>query len=86
MLTRPTPADFNSTAARQAQSLAFAHLVDRADARTHLAALMERTAKLAPVSRAWDPDIEDLLELTLFRLTIRGTPIEGRRIKSIPRT
>jgi hypothetical protein len=65
LLTRPTPADFASTAARLAQARAFAHLREGVDMNVHLARLMERTSKLTPLTHDWDPDIADLLELTL---------------------
>jgi hypothetical protein len=65
LLTCPTPADFASSDARAAQARAFVHLVNGTDMSEHLQRLMERSSKLAPVPRDWDPDIQDLLELTL---------------------
>lgn len=65
LLTSPAPAGFDSAPARLAQARALAHLVDGSDMSNYLARLTDRSAKLAPVTRDWDPDISDLLELTL---------------------
>jgi hypothetical protein len=65
LLTAPTPAGYESREARAAQARAMAHLLDGVNEHDYVARLMERTAKLAPVAHDWDPDIADLLELTL---------------------
>lgn len=77
LLTRPTPADFASSDARAAQARAFVHLVNGTDMNDYLQHLMERTSRLAPVPRDWDPDIQDLLELTLA-----DAPYAERQLKT----
>lgn len=64
-LTRPAPTDYATEAARDAQARALSHLRDDLGYDEVLARLRERSAVLAPVERDWDPDMEDLLELTL---------------------
>ena len=64
-LTRPTPTDYAIDEARQVQAKCLAHLRDDISYDEALVRLRERSAILAPVERDWDPDIEDLLELTL---------------------
>jgi hypothetical protein len=65
LLTRPTPADYASEEAREAQARALAHLRDDVSFEEALTRLRARSAMLAPVERDWDPDIADLLALTL---------------------
>jgi hypothetical protein len=62
MLTRPTPADWASEEAREAQARALSHLRDDAPYETVLARLRERSARLAPVKPDWAPEIADLID------------------------
>ena len=65
VLTRPTPADFNTPVAREAQARALTHLRSDLKFESVLQQLRARSAQLAPAQRAWDADVADLLELTL---------------------
>jgi hypothetical protein len=65
LLTAPTPAGYESPEARKIQARALAHIVDGVNEQDYLARLMERSRRLAPVKPDWDPDIRDLLDLTL---------------------
>lgn len=64
-LTRPTPADFASSPAREAQAQALSHLRSDLSFKEALTRLQQRSDMLAPVKRDWDPDIQDLLERIL---------------------
>jgi len=64
-LTRPTPADFNSEEARVAQAQALVHLKPELSYDVVLATLRERSNNLFPVKPDWDPDLVELLDLTL---------------------
>jgi hypothetical protein len=64
-LTMPTPVGFASPEARSAQARALAHLREDQTYENALARLSERSAVMAPVQPDWDPDIADLLQLTL---------------------
>jgi hypothetical protein len=61
LLTRTTPLDFASDEARIAQARAFAHLTGAPEAEV-LARLRERSRRLAPVDKDFDPDIAEVLE------------------------
>ena len=74
ILTRPTPADATSPEAREAQARALAHLKPEASYEQALARLRERSEKLAPVERKWDPDLAPLFERVLER-----TPLDRKR-------
>ena len=65
LLATPSPRDYASPEARAAQAGLLAHLRPEITREAALARLLERSAALAPVRRDWDPDIADLLELTL---------------------
>ena len=77
LLTRATPLDFASDDARSAQARALARLTGAAEADV-LQRLRERSRRLAPVEKNFDPDIADVLELLLeTELPItRGREIE----------
>jgi hypothetical protein len=60
-LTRSTPLDVTSDAAREAQARAFAHLTGAAEIEV-LARLRERSRRLVPVEKRFDPQIADLAE------------------------
>jgi hypothetical protein len=65
LLTRPTPADFDSEDGRVAQARALVHLRPEESFDIVLARLRERSAAFVPVERKWDPDIEELLDCAL---------------------
>lgn len=62
ILTRPTPADYASNQAREAQARALAHLRKSTKFETALASLQERSEKLDVGERDWDPDLKPVLE------------------------
>jgi hypothetical protein len=66
-LTRPTPADFASEEARLAQARALVHLRPELKLEDTLATLRQRSLAFIPVESHFDPDIADLLTLTLQR-------------------
>ncbi|MBN1207586.1 MAG: hypothetical protein JXB05_22145 [Myxococcaceae bacterium] len=66
-LTRPTPADFASEEARLAQARALVHLRPELNLEDTLATLRHRSLAFTPVEPRFDPDIADLLTLTLQR-------------------
>ncbi len=66
-LTRPTPADFASEEARLAQARALVHLRPDLNLEDTLATLRERSRAFVPVEPRFDPEIADLLTLTLQR-------------------
>ncbi|MFL5347575.1 MAG: hypothetical protein ACJ8AT_22545 [Hyalangium sp.] len=66
-LTRPTPADFASEEARLAQARALVHLRPDLKLEDTLATLRHRSLAFVPVEPHFDPDIADLLTLTLQR-------------------
>lgn len=61
---------FVTDEARNAQANALVHLRGDANQAAILAQLSKRTATLAPIVRDWDPDIAELLELTLHELDV----------------
>jgi hypothetical protein len=65
VLTRPTPSDFNTAVAREAQARMLVHLRPDLSFDNVFQQLQSRSAHLAPSQRTWDPDITDLLERTL---------------------
>jgi hypothetical protein len=65
LLTRPTPIDFASNEARVAQASALTWLRPEVNFEEVLATLRERSTTLMPVTKNWDPDIADLLDLIL---------------------
>ncbi|MET0649827.1 MAG: hypothetical protein ABW208_24715 [Pyrinomonadaceae bacterium] len=82
LLTRPTPVDYASEEARSAQAQALAHLRDDVSSEEALARLRERSAKLAHVTRDWEPDIADLLELTLDSVSYSERQQETARLNA----
>ena len=79
-LTRPTPADFATEVAREAQARALAHLRSDISFDQMLTVLLARSAKLAPVERDWDPDLTPVLELTLDDLAYAERETETARL------
>ena len=82
LLTRPTPADYASEEARAAQAQALAHLREDVSFEDALARLRARSARLAPVTRDWEPDIADLLELTLDGVSYSERQQETARLNA----
>ncbi len=66
----PTPADFASDEARQAQARAHVHLRPDLDLPTVLRTLRERSATLTPVEPRFHPDLAPLLLRTLDRCAV----------------
>jgi hypothetical protein len=66
-LTRPTPGDFASEEARLAQARALVHLRPELKLEEVLASLRQRSLAFTPIEPDFDPDIADLLTLTLQR-------------------
>lgn len=62
LLTRPTPGDYLSDAARDAQAAAYCHLDDKAPRAEVRERLAERSARLRPVERRWPPEVEQLYD------------------------
>ncbi len=60
-LTRPTPGDFASEEARQAQARALVHLRPELSLETTLATLRERSLAFSPIPFEFDPDVADIL-------------------------
>jgi hypothetical protein len=73
-LTRPTPADFDSEEARQAQARALVHLHPELKLEDTLAALRERSLLFAPLPLQFDEDVADVLS---WEVEARG--LEQRR-------
>jgi hypothetical protein len=65
LLSSLTPAGYASDEARIVQARALAHLRNDITEEEALKRLRARSAILAPVERHWDPNIADVLELTL---------------------
>lgn len=82
LLTRPTPTDYLSDAARVAQAQAFAHLRPDVTFEAALARLRARSAILKPVDRDWDPDIKDILALTLTNVAFADRQKETLRLNT----
>jgi len=80
LLTRPTPADYASDEARRAQASALAHLRDDVSFDEALARLRARTTTLARVERDFNPDIADLLALTLDSVSYSQRQRETERL------
>ena len=80
LLTRPTPADFESEEGRVAQAKALVHLRPEESFDTVLARLRERSATLVPIERKWDPDIEELLGHTLRAFLLKDVQRETARL------
>ncbi|HLL51952.1 MAG TPA: hypothetical protein VK447_00315, partial [Myxococcaceae bacterium] len=68
LLIRPTPADYDSDAARVAQAKALVHLHPEHSFDTVLTQLREQSAALVPVKREWDPDLTLVMEETFRRV------------------
>ena len=80
LLTRPTPADYASDEAREAQARALAHLRDDVTFDEALARLRQRSATLAHVERDFDPEVADLLALTLDNVSYSQRQRETERL------
>ncbi|WNG22200.1 hypothetical protein F0U63_26500 [Cystobacter fuscus] len=61
LLTRPTPADFDSEEARQAQARALVHLRPELKLETILETLRERSRVFVPIPVHFDEDVADIL-------------------------
>lgn len=61
LLTRPTPADFDSEEARQAQARALVHLRPDLKLEATLEALRERSRVFVPIPVRFDEDVADIL-------------------------
>jgi hypothetical protein len=70
LVTRPTPADFASEEARQAQARALVHLRPEFSFEAVLRTLRERSATLAPVEPRFHPDIAPLLSRVVDTVAI----------------
>jgi len=82
-LTRPTPADFNSEEARVAQAQALVHLKPELSYDAVLATLRQRSNNLIPVTPDWDPDLVELLDLTLDTASLlKDRPREVARLNA----
>lgn len=64
-LSRPTPADFDSEAARVAQALALVHLRPELNLEETLTTLRERSRVFVPIPVEFDPDVADILWWTV---------------------
>jgi hypothetical protein len=82
LLTRPTPVDFAAPEARRAQARALAHLDPARSEEEIDDELLARSRKLAPVETSWDPDIADLLELTLQDVMKSERPGESEKLNA----
>jgi hypothetical protein len=80
LLTQPTPANATSETARRAQASALAHLREDISIGAALERLEQRSSTLSPVTRDWDPDIADLLELILTTHGLGDQQLETRRL------
>jgi hypothetical protein len=80
--TRPGPSDFAGAAARAAQAAARAHLRPELDSAAHRAELDRRSAALAPVAPAFDPDVAELLQLMLATVDVGHRPAEIARLNA----
>jgi hypothetical protein len=61
LLTRPTPADFDSEEARLAQAHALVHLRPELSLDSTLATLRQRSLVFAPIPIQFEPDVADIL-------------------------
>lgn len=80
ILTRPTPVDYASEEARRAQARMLAHLRDDLSFDVALARLLERSTRLVPVERTWDPAVAPLLELLLDEVPFAERQEETARL------
>jgi len=62
LLTRPTPADFDSEEARQAQARALVHLRPELKLETTLETLRQRSRVFVPIPVLFDEDVADILQ------------------------
>jgi hypothetical protein len=82
LLTRPTPSDFASPEAREAQTRALAHLRPDLSEAAIREAHLERSRHLAPVERTFDPDVAELLAMTLQDVRIYERERETERLNT----
>jgi hypothetical protein len=82
LVTWPTPADFASDAAREAQAHAHVHLRPDLDYATVLRALRERSAMLTPVEPRFHPDVAPLLSRVVDRIASHERPREIARFNA----
>jgi hypothetical protein len=82
LTTSPTPADFATDGSRVAQARALCHLCPDIPFEDALARLQARSAKLARAERDWDPDIVDLLELTLDTVAFSERQTETAKLNA----
>lgn len=82
VVIRPTPLDYASAEARDAQARVLAHVRPDLDEAAIRATLAERSRKLAPVEHAFDRDVAELLELLVEREMRSERPTEAARLNS----
>jgi hypothetical protein len=82
-LTRPTPEDILSDAAREAQAKALLHLRPELSFASVLSDLQARSAKLAPAERDWDSDLAPVFELILDDLAFAERETVARRFNDL---
>jgi len=82
LLTRPTPADFDSEEGRIAQARALVHLRPDLSFDDVLSRLREQSAALVPVARNWDPDVEELLNYTMQAVPLKDLQRETARLNA----
>jgi hypothetical protein len=78
IVTSPLPDEMLSPAAREAQANALAHLRSDRPADRILRELLDRSARLQPVERCWDPDLAEI-----FRIIVESVPLSERRAKEL---
>ena len=78
ILIHPLPGEFASRPARDAQAKVLAHLRLELNVDEILRVLLDRSARLQPVERRWDPDLAHL-----FQVISEFTPLATRRAKEI---
>jgi hypothetical protein len=82
-LTRPTPEDITSDAARVAQAKALVHLLPNLAYQAVLTELEQRSKHLAPVEREWDPDLTPVFELMLDDLAFAEREAAAKRFSEM---
>lgn len=83
LLSRPTPADFDSEEARLAQARALVHLDPSQPFDAVFATLRERSAAFVRVERDWDPDLTEILEYVLNYRLLRDRQRETARFNHL---
>lgn len=78
IVTSSLPGDLFSPAAREEQAKALAHLRPDREAGRIRRALLDRSARLQPVERNWDPDLAPI-----FKAIVEAVPLADRRGKEL---